>query len=507
MSRFDWSSLFVVSGLATLLRVPGIESRGRFDVDQGRDMLTLLAMTRDGVLPLLGPATWTGDIHHGAAYYYLLLPAAIVSGHDLVGTTAFVALLGILAASVTWSLGRSIGGPVAGLLAGLFVAVSPAAITASTFIWNPNPVPLFAAVALAAAFRAHSGGHWAWWSVALGAAGLVAQLHLLGAIFVVPIVVFCLLDLRARRSVGFGIVGGAVLIGVVSLPLLVHELQTGFVELRRVRDAVVAGTETSIDPELAIPLTLWRAVSSPFVGTITDAPVAAALVFAAVVGMTTWAIRRSAERTRVAVIWLAAMVTWSTLALALTIPSMQHITVGFPNDHFHAFLIPVVASLVAVPSADLLTRAIEKWRVSRRTLDGSVLVGVGLGVATLLVVSLSRMPPAIDPDGGWPAARSVGEQVVQAGDATAVLVVSLPPERSRDAVAWPIVEAGTSLATTAAEASMIVVVCDRLLEDLIGGACGGPAEDAAIAALPGSGFHLVDRFEAPRATAVSMYER
>ena len=55
--------------LAALLRLPSLATRGTWDADQGHDMLMLRALVRDGIIPLLGPPTSIGDVHHGAVYY------------------------------------------------------------------------------------------------------------------------------------------------------------------------------------------------------------------------------------------------------------------------------------------------------------------------------------------------------------------------------------------------------------------------------------------------------
>ena len=111
--------------------------------------------SRDGVIPLLGPPTSIGDFHHGALYYFLLAPAAALSGGDSpLAVIARDRAGGIAAVGVTWWLARSIGGPVAGLVAGLLMAVSATAVEESTFIWNPNLIALSSAIALAAAWRA-----------------------------------------------------------------------------------------------------------------------------------------------------------------------------------------------------------------------------------------------------------------------------------------------------------------------------------------------------------------
>ena len=104
-------------------------------------MLVLRAMAVDGEVPLLGPKTSIGTFHHGAVYYYLLAPAAMLSSADPVVVTGEIALFGIAAVAGTWWLARLVGGPLAAAAAGLLAAISPAGIDESTFIWNPNLIP------------------------------------------------------------------------------------------------------------------------------------------------------------------------------------------------------------------------------------------------------------------------------------------------------------------------------------------------------------------------------
>src|SRR5262249_6861225 len=87
-ARLEGLALAAILVLAALLRLPGLAERGRFDADQGGDMATLAAFTRDGDVPLLGPKTSVGEFHHGAFYYFLLAPAAAVSDDDPVAVTA-----------------------------------------------------------------------------------------------------------------------------------------------------------------------------------------------------------------------------------------------------------------------------------------------------------------------------------------------------------------------------------------------------------------------------------
>lgn len=516
MSRFDRLGLLAVTGVAALLRLPGIDARGRFDADQGHDMLALLAFTRDGIVPLLGPRTSVAEFHHGAFYYFLLAPSAALSNADPVAVTAFLALLGIAAVALTWWVARAIAGPVAGPLAGaiagLLLAVSPAAIEQSTFIWNPNPIAFFAALALAAAWKARTAR--GWWAVALGATGAVTQLHVLGVVFLVAILALCVLQLRRDRGVARGLVGGIGLIALLFLPLLVHELQTGFEETGFVLDYLGAGNEPlGGGPVSAILFTFLRVVGWPLVGVVTDVPAAAAILLALVVGLAAIGLLRARGAERTALAWLVGILAWSTLTLALAAPSLQRVVAGLPNDHYHAFLDPIVVLLIAVPAAGMFTSAMTAWRSSRRPVAAVAGVALAAGLAVLVSASLLRKPPHVDPDGGWPAMRAAGERIAMVSINGAIALYGLPDFKLADAVGFPLVHAGGRLWDPTDTAPMpldaVVVACDRLFEDAIGAACGGPAEDGFMASLGGSfatgRFNLAERFDASPRTSISIY--
>jgi hypothetical protein len=514
MTRFDGLALVAVSAIAALLRLPGIEARGRFDADQGHDMLTLVAFTRDGIVPLLGPKTSAGDFHHGVFYYFLLAPSAALSNGDPTAVAAFLALLGIAAVALTWWLARAIGGPLAGFVAGLLMAVSPAAIEQSTFIWNPNPIAPFAVLSLAAAWRARNGGRPAWWAVALGAAGAVVQLHVLGVVFLIAMLALGLLELRRDRAIGVGLLGGLGIIVLLFVPLLAHELQTGFLETRGVLDYLRAGDEPSAGPLATLAFTLLRVVGWPLVGLVTDVPQLAAIMLAVVVGLAAWGLRMARGAQATGLRWLVGILAWSTLALAFAAPSLQRVVPGLPNDHYHAFLDPIVAILVAVPAADLFTRGVTAWRATRRPAGLIGPVAVAAGIALLVGVALARKPPLVDPDGGWPAVRDAGARIVAVANGAPVTLVGLPDFKLPDTIGFPIEHAGGRLEPIIdieSGADVIVVACDRLFETAIGAPCGGPAEDVLIDDLfaglpvPTDGPRLVDRFDASPRTAISIY--
>jgi 4-amino-4-deoxy-L-arabinose transferase-like glycosyltransferase len=504
--RFDRIALLSVVALAALLRLPGLATRGRFDADQGHDMFTLVAFVRDGVVPLLGPKTSVGEFHHGAAYYFLLAPAAAISNGDPVAVTAFLALLGIGAVTLTWWLARKIGGSVAGFVAGLLMAVSPAGIEQSTFIWNPNPIGFFAVLALAAAWRARTDERPAWWALAIGAAGMVVQLHVLGVVFLVALLGLGLLEVRRDRSVLWGVLSGLVVVALLFVPLLVHELQTGFEETRALLAYLRAGDEAGASPLGALAFTLLRVVGWPVIGLVTDAPALAAVVLAVTLGLVVMGLRLARDAEATGLRWLTGILIFSTVALAFAAPSLQRVVPGLPNDHYHAFLDAVVAILIAVPAARLLVNAMDAWRARRQPAALMAAVAVGAGLALLVTVASLRKPPVVDPDGGWDAARLAGDRIVEVTGAQPIHLIGLPDFKLPDAIGFPVARAGGRLVEDPGTAGIVVVACDRLFEGAIGAACNGPAEDQLMD--DGTRWRdvvLLDRFPASPRTIVSVY--
>ena len=514
--------------LAALTRLPGLAGRGDFDGDQGHDMLTLLRLVREGQIPLLGPPTSIGEFHHGAAYYYLLAPLAWLSGVNPMAVLAGIAAFGIGAVGMTWWLARAIGGRAAGAIAGLLLAVSPAAIEESTFIWNPNPIPFFAVLALASAWHARATGRARWWALSVASAGMVVQLHVLGIVFLPPILAFGVAaarkasrdgDPERRRAVIRGMAGGIGLIALLFLPLLVHELQTGFLETHRlVAYFTAAGGDPVgvLDPFERLMFTSLRIIGWPLVGLVTSAPIAAVLVVSIAFVLGLWLMAGGRGEERVAARWLGFTVAWSAISLTFLAPSLQTVVAGLPNDHYHAFLDPVVIILLALAmrtfgaGAGLMTGADR----AARMLMTAALIG-------LVLIDIGRWPPQTQANGGWPKARDAGARIEAAFPGATFDVRGLPVFKSAEGIGFPIVLAGgtaeiatdlTASGRPVAADSVLVVVCDRLFERVIGDACGGAAEDRFVGRLVVSGaategLILVDRFNASDRTSVSIYRR
>ena len=503
--------LLAIVALAALVRLPGLDARGAWDADQGHDMLVLDALVHRGEVPLLGPRTSVGTFHHGAVYYYLLAPAAAVSDSDPVAVTFEIALFGIAAVGVVWWLARLIGGPLAAAAAGLLAAVSPAGIDESTFIWNPNLIPFAAAVAFAAALMAWQSRHVRWWVLAAAGAMVTMQCHVLGAVAVPPLLAGFLADVRRRRAAGDDLgpvlragLAGAAIIALSYIPLAVNELTHDFAETRAIVAYLGGAGASPSDTGILTQIVMvgLRSITWPFVGLISDRvalSIIAAVAWAALAGLAVLLGRRSDQ---VGARWLMASIGWSVLALAVFAPSLAVITPGLPNDHYHAFLDPLVLALAGAGLARLAAVGVPHGLGRMAPLAGA------LG-GLLVAMGVLAWPPAVSPDGGWALADRAAARVVgDVGDRPFALD-GIPPFKSADALRFPLQHRGAiplDDAVVADDGAKVaaVLVCDPLFSDAVGATCGGPAE-AAWQTTAAAGLALADRFEAGPRRVISVY--
>ncbi len=473
-------------------------------------MLVLWTWVNGGDVPLLGPPTSLGDVHHGALYYYLLAPAAFLTG----GTSPLavvleIALAGIAAVAVTWWLARSIGGPVAGLVAGLVLAVSTSAVDGSTFIWNPNLIALSSAVALAGAWRAWSTHRVRWWVVAALGTAVTVQCHVLG-IAMSPVVGALLVADWRRRGPGLdrglAVRAGIAWVAIVLasyLPLAVHELQFDFSELQAALAYLRGGGDASVaGPLERFPIVSLRVLSWPLAGLITEAIVPALLTAVAVVTTVILRWRASDPSERVAIRWLGLGLLWTCAFLTVAAPSLAIVIPDLPNDHYHAFADPMVVTVIGLGAA-------AAWRAGGRAgvARGPAALARVATVAALIVLcgwNLATQPPAVNPDGGFPAADAAADRIVTAlGGAEEVELLLLPDFKSTAAYAYPLIRDGHVVATDVRPPNL-VIVCDARFEAAIGAACGGPAEDELVAS-EARRYDLTDRFEAAPGRIISVY--
>ena len=545
VSRRELAALLAVTVLAAALRLPGLAARGIWDSDQGGQMLVLRAFVHDGVIPLLGPSASVGGFHHGALYYWLLAPSAVLSGgNDPVPVLVEFALTGIAAVVLAWWVGREMDGPVTGLVAALLLAASATAISASTTFWNPNLIPAASLVAVGAAWHAWRTRRPAWWMVSAVGVAVAGQLHVLAWLLAVPLAALYLLDVRravlegtaahrgddlrtrARPSVravlGSG-AAGVALAAVTYIPLLVYELGHDFAETRGFLAFLASGTSgSSLGPLARLIVVTIRTLAWPLAGLLTTAPVPAVLAATGVAAGLAW--RALAGRTDevAAARWLLGSLVFACVVLGLGVSALAEIT-PLTVDQYHAAFDPLVVLAAALAITGLAgwtgpNARRAGWRAGSADLEtGAGELGGGVEprppgvsqetrrrghtfvdrlppvvvVAAIVGWNVATWPPAVSPDGGWPAASAAAHRIERAVGGHPYALISLPSFKPPDAYRYPLVADGFPPVATADE-HLVVVLCD----DLFVPDCATAVETAATGTLRAASrtLRLIDTF-------------
>jgi hypothetical protein len=217
----------------------------------------------------------------------------------------------------------------------------------------------------------------------------------------------------------------------------------------------------------------------------------------AIVGVWLWRLVRGSPRERRASAWFGATLVWSIVALGIAAPTLATVVPGLPNDHYHAFLDPIVFALAGMGAAAL-------WRGG---LVGRVLATAA--VATAVAFNVLMWPPPVSPEGDWPVAENAAARIVGSVGSDEIVLVGLPAFKPADAYAYPLARLGHPRMTPVdlmgpIDGTALVIPCDRLFEPVMDARCGGPAEDAE-AARDYPGWQLADRFDATPRTSISIY--
>jgi len=135
--------------LASFLRLYKIREFLVFLGDEGRDALVVKRMIVDHDLTLLGPTASVGGFYLGPLYYYMMIPAMILSHLDPVGPAIMVAIMGVATVALLYYVIRDWFGTFPAQIVSLLYAASPGIVVFSRSSWNPNPMPLFSLLTIA----------------------------------------------------------------------------------------------------------------------------------------------------------------------------------------------------------------------------------------------------------------------------------------------------------------------------------------------------------------------
>jgi 4-amino-4-deoxy-L-arabinose transferase-like glycosyltransferase len=228
--RKDHLPLAAILILGAWVRLSALDL-GWFLEDQVRDGMAALDLLRGRDFPLVGPQAAFSTLNLvGPLYYYLLAIPYAISANPVVGI-AFSNILNLCSIYLAYRLGSAMFGPPVGLIASALYAVFPMAVLSGKGLWNPGFIPFFSTLLLWTLWRFLTEQHPWMLALVLVLLGVLLQIHLSGAVFVLLLPVALLLyrpPVRLKPLIA-GLLGVALLFA----PYMRFEIQQGFIDLQK----------------------------------------------------------------------------------------------------------------------------------------------------------------------------------------------------------------------------------------------------------------------------------
>lgn len=203
-----------------------------FLLDQGRDLMAVKRIVFDYHLTLIGPYTSLQGVFQGPFWYYLLaIPIFVLNGNPW-GTIFLMFLISVGALCVSYLRTKRLFGKNAAIAALFLFAVSPEAVSAATYSWNPHPMWLLIALYIFVFYEVVSGKlkyHLVLWPL------LAFMFHFqtaLGSVLFIATLFFFLLF--KREMFGKYFLLGLLLSAVLFLPQIAFDVRHDFLMTKSV---------------------------------------------------------------------------------------------------------------------------------------------------------------------------------------------------------------------------------------------------------------------------------
>ena len=153
----DLLILLLIVVIGSFLRLQGVLTNSfAYTYDVGRDMIALWNIVVNHDLMFIGATTGIQGVFYGPWWYYMLVPFFVIFRGDPTGIALTMSLVGISSIILSFLVGRKIGGNLLGFSLAVLVSVSPALISLSSQIWNPNIAPLFVLLTFYSLYKIYS---------------------------------------------------------------------------------------------------------------------------------------------------------------------------------------------------------------------------------------------------------------------------------------------------------------------------------------------------------------
>lgn len=226
-----WSRYWFVIGifflvfLAFFLRFHSYENRWGLGYDQAHDALVARYALENQKIPLLGPFSSAGPFQTGGQWYWFVMLATAVYPHYVNTPWIVLTLTFVVFVFLIILLGKELINKQFGLLVGFFATVSTAQIAQSVNLTNQSPlaiISLFVLWSMIRYIRTRKNIYLFFLGILVS---LASAIHLQGvSLFLVIFFTIILTGIPTKKGITLLSLG----ISVSFLPLIIFDLQTGF---------------------------------------------------------------------------------------------------------------------------------------------------------------------------------------------------------------------------------------------------------------------------------------
>lgn len=224
----------VIFAIAFLLRAQEtLFNNYLFLIDMGRDMMAVKGILYDHHLTLIGPYTSLAGVFQGPLWYYLLSIPTFITNGDPWGAVALMLIISLATGVVAFLWMNKLFGFGAAIVTFLLIAISPEAVAAATYSWNPHPMWFLLTIYTFLLFMIVSGKqkfHLLLWPTIT----LMSHFQTALAVFLFLATILFFLFLKFRFSIKRYILIGILISSIFLIPQVAFDLRHDFLMSRSV---------------------------------------------------------------------------------------------------------------------------------------------------------------------------------------------------------------------------------------------------------------------------------
>lgn len=244
-------AVLVITLVGAFLRLYHFEGFVGFLGDQGRDAIVMKRISTFEHFPGIGASSSVGNVFLGPLFYYYGAVWLKLFGLRPIGAAYGVVFAWLVSLPLMFVMLKRFFHVRVALLTTFFMATSYSMVWLSRFAWNPNLMPVTSLFCVLAFWEARRSRNVLWYGLAGMMLSASMQMHYVALALCLPLGMYIIRDvLRAARTHSMfrefrylsAFIGGWI---VLTLPLIVFDIQNRFMNVRGIWDMLVGGENRS----------------------------------------------------------------------------------------------------------------------------------------------------------------------------------------------------------------------------------------------------------------------